>query len=561
LGRNFINQLKDSEFLKFWTGKRLGPSWQHELTQAQQATEKYFDLRFCKTLSDVVYHLYGQMEQGPEVVKIAEWILREASKCKTPLFVHFDEVGALGDNVKYLRGAVQKTWHLMLQHEGEMPRVYFYLSGKSVPLTAIGGPDSGVGTKWIILDLLQVLKPLSPRLLFVERTEKHIEYIIETSTRGTSPLLSPRLARLPQLPQVLQLWTGGSPRLLVYTLRALHHLLQCQKGEDAEHLDAEKTEKIMEKVYQILAREVPQVASEVFLASRDEAEWRQTWLYLILLAQLRVPCNREMKLPVGSHEHSLDLLLGDTAGISAEDVLEQLVEQRIIVQACMCPGQRWGDMMKPLLHGTHAETLAVVLDQGCPLATFPKITSVTTERENICLPLPTNLHPNNLAAAMQLLSSNRLYRPAPKSNSADLFIKQSNLIIELQDKSGVSAGVSFIDACQEVDKCIQEGPVLWVLVALKLTDSLLRCVGTEKALLLTPGVYQEENSAEGGLLYRPAGKSKKWQKRILHGTWSDLGSARVEAKDTCRLEVREGLELVIPHPEHVQAFLGDDFEI
>ncbi|CAE7914272.1 unnamed protein product, partial [Symbiodinium necroappetens] len=451
-----------------------------------------------------------------------------------------------------------------------MPRVYFYLSGKS---------------------------------------EKHIECIIETSTQGTSPLLSPRLARLPQLPQVLQLWTGGSPRLLVYSLRALHHLLESQKGEDAEHLDAEKTETIMEKVYHILAREVPQVASEVFLASRDEAEWRQTWLYLILLAQLRVPCNREMKLPVGSHEHSLDLLLGrlnvyiskpetaikdvpnafyishmkmvekfvrekyssdcrvplflggETAGISAEDLLEQLVEQRIIVQACMRPGQRWGDVMKPLLHGTRAETLAVVLDQGCPLATFPKITSATTEREKIRLPLPTNLHPNNLAAAMQLLSSNRLYRPAPKSNSADLFIKQSNLIIELQDKSGVSVGVSFLDACQEVEKCIQEGPVLWVLVALKLTDSLLRCVGTEKALLLTPGVYQEEKSAEGGLLYRPAGKSKKWQKRILRGTWSDLGSASGEAKDTRRLEVREGLELVIPHPEHVKAFLEDDFEI
>ena len=30
-----------------------------------------------------------------------------------------------------------------------MPRVYFYLSGKCVPLTAIGGPDSRVGTKWI----------------------------------------------------------------------------------------------------------------------------------------------------------------------------------------------------------------------------------------------------------------------------------------------------------------------------------------------------------------------------------------------------------------------------
>ncbi|CAE7714859.1 unnamed protein product, partial [Symbiodinium microadriaticum] len=135
-----------------------------------------------------------------------------------------------------------------------------------------------------------------------------------------------------------------------------------------------------------------------------------------------------------------------------------------------------------------AEALEVVLDQGCPLATFPKITSLMKEQKPSRLPLPTSLHPKNFAAAMQLLSSNRLYRPAPKSSSADLFIKQQDLIIELQDKSGVSVGVSFFDACQEVEKCIQ-------------------------------------------------------------------------AKDTCRLEVRKGLELVIPHPEHVKAFLGDDFEI
>ena len=41
-----------------------------------------------------------------------------------------------------------------------MPRVYFYLGGKSVPLTAIGGADCRVGTKWIILDLLQRLMSL-----------------------------------------------------------------------------------------------------------------------------------------------------------------------------------------------------------------------------------------------------------------------------------------------------------------------------------------------------------------------------------------------------------------
>ena len=94
----------------------------------------------------------------------------------------------------------------------------------------------------------------------------------------------------------------------------------------------------------------------------------------------------------------------------------------------------------------------------------------------------------------------------------------------MQDKSGVSAGVSFSDVCEEVAKCIKEGPVLWVLVALKLKESLGRWVGEEKPLVLIPGVYQEEKHTDGGLLYSPNTK-KQWQKRILHGERSRTDSA------------------------------------
>ena len=48
----------------------------------------------------------------------------------------------------------------MLKHDSDMPRIYFYLSGKSVPLSAIGGSGSPVGTKWIILNLLEELTPV-----------------------------------------------------------------------------------------------------------------------------------------------------------------------------------------------------------------------------------------------------------------------------------------------------------------------------------------------------------------------------------------------------------------
>ena len=438
--------------------------------------------------------------------------------------------------------------------------------------------------------------------------EKHIRCIVETATSATSSSLCPQMAKIQGLPAALQRWTGGSPRLLVYSLRVLHHLLRGGRAFD----DAEKA---MEEVYGIL-KDQQAVASEVFLAKKDEAAWQQTWLYLILLAQLRVPCQRETILPVGSAEHSLDVLLGrlnvyiskpeqpiegkpDVFYIShmkmidkfvrkryasdcrvqlflgdegtrakAEDLLEHMVAQRIVVQACLHPQEshlNWGDLMKPLLQGTKAEQLEAKLDQGCPLSSFPKVTAASAQKlTEGASSLPRQLCHEDLAAAMQTLDSGRLYRPAPKSSSADLFIKQPTLTIEVQDKSGVSTGVSFADVCQEVGKCIQQGSVLWVLVALKLNESLSHCVGEARPLVLESGTYQEEERADGGsggLLYRPESR-KRWQKRIQNGEWHDV-TTKIQPKGKGQtLQVRQELQLVIPHPKHVKEFLGEsDFEI
>ncbi|CAE7426947.1 unnamed protein product [Symbiodinium sp. CCMP2456] len=135
-----------------------------------------------------------------------------------------------------------------------------------------------------ILDLLQKLTNLdSFNSMSREALQQHVKYIIKTSTQNDPLLLLPFLA--PQLPFCSYEYKAvRSPRLCskLYTI--------CLKSKaDAEHFAAEKT---MEEV-RILSNEVPQVPSEIFLASRDETE-RQTWLYLILLAQLRVPCHRPL---------------------------------------------------------------------------------------------------------------------------------------------------------------------------------------------------------------------------------------------------------------------------
>ena len=161
LGRNFIKQLNDPTFNKILQAKRMADDWNHELERAKNAETRHYDLNNCKSLSEVGRRVDYESFRDRQATSddIAQYILKQAVDLgvENPLFIHFDEIGGLGDNVRDLREAVRRTWDLMLKRQGEMPRIYFYLSGKSVPLTALGGADSPVGTKWIILDLLEEL--------------------------------------------------------------------------------------------------------------------------------------------------------------------------------------------------------------------------------------------------------------------------------------------------------------------------------------------------------------------------------------------------------------------
>ena len=163
LGRNFIKQLKEQETNNFIQEKLTGDDWRDELTRAQSAASWYYNLNGCESMYDVGTVLdYEKFKDrsstGP--VHIAQYIFAKVLELDGPVFVHFDEIGDLQLNVKELREAVRRVWELMLQHQGDMPRIYFYLSGKSVPLSAIGGSNSPVGTKWIILNLLEELTPV-----------------------------------------------------------------------------------------------------------------------------------------------------------------------------------------------------------------------------------------------------------------------------------------------------------------------------------------------------------------------------------------------------------------
>ena len=97
--------------------------------------------------------------------------------------------------------------------------------------------------------------------------EEHIQRIIEAATSAAPSWLCLPLAKIQGLPAALQRWTGGSPHLLVYSLRVLHHLLNEERAFDS-------TEQAMEEVYENL-KDQQAVASEV-LAKTDAALWQQT---------------------------------------------------------------------------------------------------------------------------------------------------------------------------------------------------------------------------------------------------------------------------------------------
>ena len=163
LGDNFIKQLKEQETNNFIQEKLTGDDWRDELTRAQSAASWYYNLNGCKNMYDVAKVLdYDKFKDRSSTgaLDIAQYIFTKVLELDGPVFVHFDEIGDLQLNVKELREAVRRVWELMLQHQGDMPRIYFYLSGKSVPLSAIGGSSSPVGTKWIILNLLEELTPV-----------------------------------------------------------------------------------------------------------------------------------------------------------------------------------------------------------------------------------------------------------------------------------------------------------------------------------------------------------------------------------------------------------------
>ena len=113
-------------------------------------------------------------------------------------------------------------------------------------------------------------------------------------------------------------------------------------------------------------------------------------------------------------------------------------------------------------------------------------------------------------------------------------------------------------AALQVEKCIQGTEVTLLFIALALGQELLGCVGSG-SLCLTAGTYCI--STKGLLLFRLGGSTKKWARRCSQGEWKKVDGKIQTGRAKQELQVRQGLEVIIPSVKAVEGFLGsDDFK-
>ncbi|CAE7372202.1 unnamed protein product [Symbiodinium microadriaticum] len=608
LGRNLVPQLKlaksdlqahlkaflDKEKAKGEDGRKFAAFFIQEVEFFKQATRLYVDLRGISdvaVVSSIVARVANtDMPQQTDVAEGIAKVLMEAAKItQKPLFVHFDEIGGFQvTDLRKLRDGVIRTWASMNQEavKGEvMPRIYFYFSGKSVPLLGLGSPHSPVGTRWIILDKLH---------------EQHVGVI-------RKELLS-EVECCAEIDGRLCQWTGGAPRLLLYTLR---YLYSWKPNLSTPHA----VDVAMSDAYSCF-KGIDMVARDIFITgvenSPEGTALKDAWLQLLVLAQLKVPIQMNTEIATRTMQFSVEKLLsvlnvyitrgpgalenaaevkdvsfyidimdfikvfvmetyeqnfrtplffGDSAGagLSADDVLERLVEHRIIVQACLADKTTWKALLSPLLDKSKHAGKGVQLDKHAPIKWMPAATAackvnVTNEDTEEQVLQRSTIPPQSLTKVVNdKLRSNRIYRPRPKSKSADTIIKQEDFVLEIQDKSGLGAPLEWAAVCTEVEKSIKDNEVSLLFIALALGPELFGCVGSG-SLCLAAGTYCI--STKGFLLFRPR-EATQWTFQCSQGIWKPFDDNQTGEGKKC-LQVRPSLEVIIASAEAVEGFLGSD---
>ena len=387
--------------------------------------------------------------------------------------------------------------------------------------------------------------------------------------------------------------SAGAPRMLLYTIRCLHHL-----GYDMT--DEENMDSAIDKAYEKLCS-VAAVTSDLFISNMQGVDLKNAWLLLLLCGEFGVEVNMLDEIDVNSRKLLISDLLRhlniyitrdgmktcenfriqmfdfvrrfarryfarnavvplfykiyETPGVDAARLLEGLVWQRLLARHA-CGLTEWRELL-PMLKNSRLAPRTALLNKP-PVRTCPKITErsskVNEEMSEADWLERKTLRPQDFSNFMTAVSPNYLYIPSSMSKSADTIVSQQEWKLELQQKAFTSTQLSFSTLLEEINKSLPEPHnVTLVFIALSIAQELEHWAN-ETVLTLTAGDYafseDDRKVLSRTLLFRPFG-SQDWQ-QLKNGGKASRGDVET------RLTIRSGMEVIIPSVKMVQTFLGQE---
>ena len=159
-GDNFLSQINSEDFEDYARkmiskrSQKRQKDWVAEWQRAKEARQLYVDARGRRTVDEVLDVIQQEGNIATEKLWFSE------SFCRLGFDHCISRTGqspfrAQGNDVSLIRNGIRATWQEMNdKREKEMPRIYFFLSGKGIPMGAISKWTSAVGTREILLDHL-----------------------------------------------------------------------------------------------------------------------------------------------------------------------------------------------------------------------------------------------------------------------------------------------------------------------------------------------------------------------------------------------------------------------
>ncbi len=556
---------------------------------------------YCDVAStnDIIYHTlsatYGRHEVAISSSRdAAEQLVAVALKLDQPLFIHYDEVGSKIEHCLIrLRKFVHDVWIEMwrAKHIGhDMPRIFFFVTGRWMDYFEKDGqsslPRAPTGTELLVLNMFEPKHVGEIRRFLQSRVPS---LVLNGVTDDVAAYLDQSLCAV----------TGGAPRLLLYTLRALHYL--CVYEGVSLDSKANIDHAIYERVFDLIndglnfGREM--VSAGLF---GEERELRCSEFGLLLsLALFEVPLLFEtvLQVPRGPQIEVGQLLMWHPFFLAHHEkhgndmFVLTLPLYHLRAMAAKLDGTlpQWLAGMAAAAIHLHQPWRIFALLPVNPDAIRASFSSSNWKKATWASVIPEWFGASELAGRMKFsLGTNpfqvividmaaKLRKQILARNSASIPVGKDNAVSSDGDYGTLRDDTKFFSTHQLRAELCQEGlqlgdlvgefnkihcpvfvPVVICVITSSLNEGLNSCVLAQTGRVLVLKSWSMTSPAEfalheTGLLWHRNGQ-EEWYKWPGREKTSEFTGALTE--QLTRIVVRRNLEVVIPHPDFVRELVS-----